>query len=171
MAVAGTGQDAFFFVFFALLVGALLTAEWRWRWRTGPRVRRFLEALPKFNTILVMICGGGCYGEQRQARQATSRQSLTLFPSAITYYVNMLQGKRSSFHPLLQPLTFRSPAEVDTRSHHTTPVSSAFNQWVNLNPPQLLFFGFLPILLFDAAMRAQVSRPSRLQGPLLLFSC
>ena len=64
MAVAGTGQDAFFFVFFALLVGALLTAEWRWRWRTGPRVRRFLEALPKFNTILVMICGGGCYGEQ-----------------------------------------------------------------------------------------------------------
>ena len=61
---AGTGQDAIFFVFFALLVGALLAAEWRWRWRF-PRVRRFLEALPKFpHTIAVMLMGGLCYGEQ-----------------------------------------------------------------------------------------------------------
>ena len=140
MAVAGTGQDAFFFVFFALLVGTLLAAEWRWRWRF-PRVRRFLEALPKFpHTIAVMLMGGLCY--------------------SVTYYVNMSN------------------------------VSNAFALWASLNPPELLFYGFLvsngkhgkqhraksltlfpkPILLFDAAMRSQWFYLKRLLLIILTFA-
>lgn len=31
--------------------------------------------------------------------------------------------------------------------------SNSFSWWLNMNPPELLFYAVLPILLFDAAMR------------------